>query len=387
MTRTRQTGSTFFSSPRLSLELPQARNYHAARMGTGRSHRRGNRAGVARLATLIACCVALAAPAPASADSIPAGDFNFPFTSTQPGSPTGIVLYVLYKDPKDPNAKPSAVDRILFTAPEGTVFDGTAVPACKATDSELQQRSKAACPPESVVGEGFITVMAGIPGESSKGYPLDATVFNTGDALIELFTEQGTGAYTAHERLPFRSKNSFEGPNIADTPGLGSDGRSAAREVSIVFPLTRGPSGKSFITTPPDCPASRRWTAYFDWRNADGNSYTNKSEMPCVPSNVFTISDVDGTRSGPRVAVRVPGAGTLMVSDSSTKRKNGKRVRKIFNARRRASGPGTFILRPRLGSIGRRELARKGRLTVGLRVTFVPTGGVGSAQTTTARYP
>jgi hypothetical protein len=261
------------------------------------------------------------------------------------------------------------------------------VPACKATDSELQQRGKAACPPESLVGEGYITVMTGIPGESSGGYPLDATVFNTGDSLIELFTEQGTGVYTAHERLPFRSKNSFEGPNIADTPGLGSDGRSAAREVSIVFPLTRGPSGKSFITTPPDCPLSRRWTSRFDWRNADGNSYTANSNMPCVPSNVFTISDVDLTRSDLAVAVRVPGPGSLMVSDSSTKRKNGKRVRKIWNARAQAGDAGTFILKPRLGSVGRRELARKKRLAVGLRVTFVPDGGVGASQTTVARYP
>ena len=344
-------------------------------------------AGVGRLATLIACCVALVAAAPANADSTPAGDVNFPFTSTQPGSPTGVVLYVLYKDPNNPNAKPSAVDRILFTAPEGTVFDGAAVPACKATDSELQQRSKAACPTDTVVGEGYITVMAGVPGESPKGFPLDATVYNTGDGLIQLFTDQGTGAYTAHERLPFRSKNSFEGPNIADTPGFGSDGRSAAREVSIVFPLTRGPSGKSFITTPPDCPPSRLWTARFDWRNADGNSYTANSTMPCVPSNVFTITDADLTRSGPKVAVRVPGPGSLMVSDSSTKRKNGKRVRKIWNARVQASGAGTFSLKPRLGSVGRKELARKNRLAIGLRVTFVPAGGAGASQTTTVRYP
>jgi hypothetical protein len=310
-----------------------------------------------------------------------------PFTSTQPGAPTGMVLYVLYKDPNNPNTKPSAVDRILFTAPEGTVFDGTAVPACKATDSEFQQRGKAACPPESVVGEGYITVMTGVPGESSGGFPLDATVYNSGDGVIELFTEQGTGAFTALERLPFRSKNSFEGPNIADTPGLGSDGRSAAREVSIVFPLTRGPSGKSFITTPTDCPTNRRWTSRFDWRNADGNSYMAKSDMPCVPSNVFTISDVDLAPSGLGVAVRVPGPGTLMVSDSSSKRKNGKRVRKIRNARVQATGAGTFILKPVLGSIARKELARKKRLNIGLRVSFVPTGGVGAAQTTNARYP
>lgn len=371
-----------FRTPRLSLAHARGRHYHAARMRTGRSHRQG---GSATLAALFACCAALFAAAPASADSTPAGDFNMPFTTAQPNSPTGMTLYVLYKDPKDPNAKPSAVDRILFTLPEGTVFDGTAVPACKATDADFQQKGKAACPPETVVGEGLLTVMTGAPGESP--FPLDTTVYNSGDGVIELFTDQSTGAYLALERLPFRGKNAFEGPDIADTPGLGPDNRSAAREVNLVFPMKIGPSGRSFITTPPDCPLSRRWTSRFDWRNADGNSYNTKSDMPCVPSNAFSIADVDLAPSGLDVAVRVPGPGTVMVSDSSSKRKDGKRVRKIRNARVQATNAGTVALEPVLGSIARRTLRRGKKLNIGLRITYVPTGGVGASQTTVARYP
>ena len=212
--------------------------------------------------TLLACCVALAAAAPAGADSTPAGDFSFRFSSTRAGAPTGLEFRQVYKRPGDPSAKPSPVQRFLFAAPEGSVFDGAAVPACRATDQQFQQMGKAACPAESVVGTGFITVMTGVPGE--QPFPADATVFNSGDGIIELFTEQNTGTFVAIERPKFRGANAFEDTDIAPTPGGPPDGRSAAREAYIEFPLSRGPDGRSFITTPPACPASRRWTARFE---------------------------------------------------------------------------------------------------------------------------
>src|ERR687895_695374 len=76
----------------------------------------------------------------AVADSTPAGDFSFQFSSPQPGTATGLEFRQLYKNPNDPNAKPSPVRRFLFAAPEGTVFDGSAVPACDASDEQFQQR-------------------------------------------------------------------------------------------------------------------------------------------------------------------------------------------------------------------------------------------------------
>ena len=128
-------------------------------------------------ATLLACCAALPTAAPAGADPTPAGDFSFQFSTTRPGASTGLEFRQVYKHPNDPDAKPSPVERFLFAAPEGSVFDGAAVPACKATDQQFQQMGKAACPAESVVGTGFITVMTGVPGE--QPFPADATVFNT----------------------------------------------------------------------------------------------------------------------------------------------------------------------------------------------------------------
>ena len=256
--------------------------------------------------------------APASAGSTPAGDFTFSFSSMHPGTPTGLEFRQLYKNPNDPNAKPSPVRRFLLAAPEGSVFDGSAVPACNATDQQFQQMGKAACPAESVVAEGFITVMTGFPGE--QPFRADATVFNSGDGIIELFTQEGTGTFLAIERPKFRGANAFEDTDIAQTPGGPPDFQSAAREAYLKFPVSRGPDGKSFITTPPECPASGRWTARFEWTNGDGNSYTNTHDTPCVSPPADSRRPVIRAAGVPRRCVTRAFGARLRITDASALR-------------------------------------------------------------------
>ena len=226
--------------------------------------------------------------APAGADSTPAGDFSFRLFSSRPGTAAGLEFRQLYKNPQDANAKPSPVRRFLFAAPEGLSFDGSAMPRCQATDEQFQLIGRAACPPASVVGTGFITVLTGAPGEAP--FPADATVFNSGDGIIELFTMRGTGSFLAIERPKFRGRSAFEDTDIAVTPGGPPDGMSAAREAYLRFPLSRGPGGKSFITTPATCPSTKRWTARFEWANADGTSHRNKHDMRCSPGSAATTA-------------------------------------------------------------------------------------------------
>lgn len=350
----------------------------------------------------MACCLWFATAAPATADSTPAGDFSFQFSSTRPNSSTGLEFRQLYKHPEDPNAKPSPVRRFLFGAPPGTVFDGSAVPACNASDEQFQQRGQAACPAESVVGTGFITVLTGVPGE--QPYPLDATVFNSGDGIIELFTEQGTGIFLAIERPKFRGTNAFEDTDIAPTPGGPPDGSSAAREAFLKFPVSRGPDGRSFITTPPECPASRRWTARFEWTNGDGSSYANKHDMACVAGN-------PGETDGPgRIAIakrnlRVSSEGVARIRFSCPGSappichgrvelrtvRNVRAAKRLVLARKLFRVPRGTSKRVavRLSKAGRRILRRERRLRVriSVRSTIPGSGARVSRRTVTVLAP
>ena len=266
-----------------------------------------------------ALALAAVGAVPARADSTPAGDFSFQFSTSRPGVPAGLEFRQLYKRPNDPNAKPSPVRRFLFAAPEGTVFDGSAVPACDATDAQFQQMGKAACPSDSVVGTGYITVLTGIPGEQPSS--ADATGFNSGDGIIELFTAPGAGTFLAIERPKFRGSNAFEDTDIARTPGGPPDGESAAREAYIKFSDARGPAGKPFITTPRECPVSGRWTAKFEWTNADGNSYSNKHDMACVrPPAVDRRRPVIRAGGLPRRCARRSFRARLRIADDSALR-------------------------------------------------------------------
>ena len=318
---------------------------------------------------LFAAIAGAAGAAPATADSTPAGDFSFRFSTPRPGTPAGLEFRQLYKNPRDANAKPSAVRRFLFAAPAGQVFDGSAVPACRATDQQFQLMGRSACPAGSVVGTGFITVMTGLPGEAP--FPADATVFNSGDGIIELFTMRGSGAFLAIERPVFRGTNAFEDTDIAQTPGGPPDGLSAAREAYVNFRPTRGPGGKAFITTPATCPADGRWTARFEWTNADGTSHRNRHDMRCNRR-----ADPPQCLAG-RVSIGPRNIGRLRLGQS-----RARTLRRAVASARRGR-----VLRYCVKGSGRRALSaavfdRRGRLRVALTSAFGHRrGGIGRGST------
>src|SRR5688572_6082748 len=101
---------------------------------------------------VLAAVVAAALPAAAQAGS--RTDYTQRFSTPVPGVSTGNATKIVYKHPDDPNAKPIAVRREVFTFPEGTVWDPAVVPNCKASDEELEQKGEAACPPGSRMGGG-----------------------------------------------------------------------------------------------------------------------------------------------------------------------------------------------------------------------------------------
>src|SRR5919197_1087933 len=67
-------------------------------------------------------------------------------TTSAPGTSTGSRLFMEWRNPADPSAKPYAVDTIVIQLAPGTHVDFSALPKCTASDAELMARGAAACP-------------------------------------------------------------------------------------------------------------------------------------------------------------------------------------------------------------------------------------------------
>ena len=82
----------------------------------------------------------------------PRVDYKQAFTTSKPGTSTGTDTQLLYKNPKDPKAKPIPVRREEFTFPSGTTYDESVVPDCTASDLEIRLSMGSACPAASHIG-------------------------------------------------------------------------------------------------------------------------------------------------------------------------------------------------------------------------------------------
>jgi hypothetical protein len=244
--------------------------------------------GYGRRIVAAGLAIALAGAASASADSTPAVDFDLAFSSKAPGSPTAARLRILYKDPSDPDAKPPPLRELRLDAPAGARFSGNAVPACHASDAELRAEGRDACPAASKVGSGTLSVVTGF-GPPLDPFPTDATLFNSGDGIIELFTQQASNRTLAIDRTKFVGPSALEAhPPV--TPGGPPDGETSVREVRFTYDKS------PLITTPRDCPGSGRWSSRLTYKTSDGGTYSAGSTTPCATG---------GRKPKPRLHLRV----------------------------------------------------------------------------------
>jgi hypothetical protein len=242
------------------------------RSGSVQGTRLAARSRGAKVIAAAAVVFGLAAP---SAAAVPQPNrFWFTFDTTKPSTPTAAALHILYRDPKDPSnpsGKAPPLTYVKIAAPPGTVFDGTAVPACHASDAELMAAGPAACPPASRVGGGFASVVAD-PGPSDS-IVADVSLFNYGQGVVELLTFPGNVRVT--DRAKFEGRNAMV-LHPAVIPGF------TEREFSFIYYGRRGTGGKRFITTPPSCPSTRRWTSRLTYTVTTGATYRGQSVTPCA---------------------------------------------------------------------------------------------------------
>lgn len=225
-----------------------------------------------------AALAATAAIAPAAAAKEPTVrvEYRDAFTTQEPGSPSGRVFYDEFFDAKDPNAKPPALQHFHLQLPKGARFDTTAVPICGATDAELMAQGEAACKPGSQVGTEVFAFDTGFDGPN-RIVTNDITFLNDPGEIIILTRERQTGT-----RVVVRGKltEDTEDFDLDPLPGTPPEGGADKREDGT-YPVSTGPEGRAWLTTPPTCPASGKWTFRVDYTFQNGEQVTKTSDSPC----------------------------------------------------------------------------------------------------------
>jgi hypothetical protein len=128
--------------------------------------------------------------------------------------------------------------------------------------------------------------------------------------------------------------------------------------------------------------------------NADRYTYVGSGGGTAggPPSNAFTFAGAKSLKNGVvQLTVSVPGAGAIGARDAgatvTTSRTKPKRRKPRFGSVTRhpaAAGNVKMTLKPT--AAGRKLLARSGRFSAPVRVTFTPAGGIGARQTTTVVF-
>ena len=240
-------------------------------IGIQQTRRTGRRALVA----VLAGGAVLGAPGPASAapDSRQTADMEF--TTRKPNHSSGLRLKIDYVNPQDEDAKPPAVREVFEKLARGGRFDTSVPERCTASDAELVAEGASACPDGSRVGTSVITFDSGFPGPA-RFVPVDVVLLNNTNQLIFLSTPRGTGA-----RVVSRSsmdKRTLTG-SVPTLPGTPPDGAAIDTVEAELDSITR--DGKSYITTPKECPADGRWVNKMRFTYADGVSQKDKTINRC----------------------------------------------------------------------------------------------------------
>jgi hypothetical protein len=231
-------------------------------------------------ALLAATAAVLAAPAAAPVSG-PHEDVENQLTTTVADAPAGFHYTGRYHAAGGPGGDPPHLRKMISYSPSGMRFD-TSVPArCTATDLELALRGMAACPPDSRIGGG--TVEGKFMGSPNT---LEADSLNNTDEQIivarsPLFASVTRGKVHPDGSIGFAAPTCFPalqpaGCPVDDALQLGSD--------IAVPPLTRTVDGesRSYLTTPPSCPAAGYWETPIRFWWADGTEDTVVTRQPCT---------------------------------------------------------------------------------------------------------
>ena len=188
-------------------------------------------------------------------------------------------------NPEDPDAKPPVVKEVVTILPKGSRYDPSVPGSCTASDEELMLQGAAACPEDSRVGGGVITVDSGMPGPA-RIVTADTEFFNNAEdpegEFIYLNTVRDTGARTVVRADVTTRRTITTAPMLPGTP---PDGGAIDTVDVEVLKIARTIDGerRAYITTPPRCPRNRTWFARVQFSYDDDYSQTVATPNSCKP--------------------------------------------------------------------------------------------------------
>jgi hypothetical protein len=208
---------------------------------------------------------------------------EYTLSERKEGRPTAARLLVDYQNPDDPEAKPPAVRKVVTVLPKRGRFDPSVPGSCTATDAELMAQGAAACPEESAIGGGVVTVDTGFPGPG-RIVTADVEFFNNAEdpdgEFIFLNTVRDSGARTVIRADLTRRRTITDAGMLPGTPPDG--GAIDTVDVSVAE-VSRRIDGErqAYVTTPGRCPPDRTWTTRVRFTYADGVSQVVPTENHC----------------------------------------------------------------------------------------------------------
>lgn len=265
---------------------------------------------------LVAAAVIAAGADAAAAEPTARVEYTDQFTTTEPGVHTGRLFYDEFFDARDASAKPPAVQHFHLQLPPGARFDTDAVPHCGATDAELMARGAEACAPGSQVGTEVFSFDTGF--EANRIVTNDITFLNDPGELIILTQERSTGTRVVVRGKIGRETLDFD---LSTLPGTPPEGGADKREDGT-YPVT------PWLTTPPTCPPSGKWTFRVDYTFRNGEKVTKTSDSPCqapgegAGAPKVTFFRAQHARDGRRgtMRVRASAAGTALLRAAGRRR-------------------------------------------------------------------
>ena len=243
---------------------------------------RHGRAGVALAVQLVCAGLALCAPASAEPGSGKYGTVDQTFTTTAPGSPTGLGFTGTYHAADDPNGDPPFMEKMTFYPPAGMRYDTSVPEACTASDFELSMQGPAACPEGSQLGDGNTQGVFFVPFAHDftvDRYTHNIYVMNNVNEQIILVEAEGyavvRGKFQPDGSLEFASPTCFPTPPA----GCADDHVLQTATTSTVPEYTT--AADTYATTPPTCPDTGSWSSQvrFWWKT--GEVETIETTQPC----------------------------------------------------------------------------------------------------------